>query len=225
MSAPDPTPTHRGRLITLEGGEGAGKSLQGQRLVAALGQAGVDVALTREPGGSPGAEGIRQLLVTGGPDRWDPISEALLLNAARRDHWQHVLEPNLARGTWVVCDRFVDSTLAYQGAAGGVDITSLRQLHELSVNGLWPDLTFVLDLPVTVGLGRKSSAEAGPASDENRFEQMVVDFHQRVREGFLTLAANEPERIVVLDATRDPQSIAEEIFARTRARLFTPPVP
>ncbi len=186
----------RGRFITFEGGEGAGKSTQAQRLVLALEAQGLEVVRTREPGGSSGAEALRELIVTGAGDRWSPLSETLILYAARDDHLQRVIRPALARGAWVVCDRFSDSTRAYQGAAGGVD--------EAVIEGL--------------GLAR-AQARGGAA----RFEAKGVAFHARLRQGFLAIARAAPRRCVVLDGTGDPDSVAGAVWAAVRTRLADQP--
>jgi dTMP kinase len=198
--------TRPGRLITFEGGEGAGKSTQIERLAAALRAARIDVLVTREPGGTPGAELIRQLLVEGPPDRWLPLTEALLLLAARHDHVVRRIAPALAAGRWVLCDRFMDSTRVYQGVAGGVGEAVIDRLHATVFADLRPDLTVILDVPVAVGLARRRAASGG-----QRFEQMPEAFHQRVQEGFLALARAEPERCAVIDATRPIDTVAADV--------------
>ncbi|MDE2229826.1 MAG: dTMP kinase [Alphaproteobacteria bacterium] len=200
-----------GRFITFEGGEGAGKSTQARLLVDALKRAGIDALATREPGGSPGAEAIRTLLLGGGPDAWDAETEALLVVAARRDHVVRVIRPALESGRWVVCDRFADSTLAYQGFGHGLSLEHLRELHRFVCQGFHPDLTLILDLPVEVGLKR--------ASDRNRFERMGRDFHERMRQGFLAIAQHAPERCVLIDATGDIESVRRAVVASVRDRL------
>ena len=198
--------TQPGRLVTFEGGEGAGKSTQIERLAAALRAAGLDPLVTREPGGTPGAEQIRGLLVEGPPDRWLPLSEVLLLLAARYDHVTRRIAPALADGRWVLCDRFMDSTRVYQGVAGGVGEAVIDRLHATVLGDLCPDLTVILDVPVATGLGRRQTA---PGSQ--RYEQMARAFHERVREGFLALARAEPGRCVVVDATRSVNVVADEV--------------
>ena len=210
----------RGRFITLEGGEGAGKSTQARRLAATLRGAGQTVIVTREPGGSPGAEEIRDLLVTGETGRWDPLCEALLLYAARRDHWQRLIEPELRQGHWVICDRFSDSTLVYQGVGRGVDATVLRDLHRLALGDIAPDLTLLLDLPAETGLARGAARDAGTQSTETRFESMTLAFHQRLRQGFVELAAANPERIVTVDASAGIDAVAGAVLDAVRARLM-----
>ena len=204
----------RGRLITIEGGEGAGKSTQVSLLVAALETAGIGALATREPGGSPGAEAIRQLLLEGGGERWDAMGEALLLTAARRDHVARVIEPALARGQWVVCDRFSDSTFAYQGWGRGLPAVEIATLHRIALGSFAPDLTVILDLPVEIGLARAAVRAA-----VDRFEGLDPAFHERVRLGFRQIAAAEPTRCVLIDATADPPAIHRAILAAVAERL------
>jgi dTMP kinase len=208
-----------GRFITFEGGEGGGKSTQVGRLVEALSRAGVPVLRTREPGGAPGAEVIRGLLVGGDTARWDAIGEALLVNAARRDHLVTTILPALAAGTWVVCDRFADSTMAYQGYAGGADRAALAALYRLVAGDFAPDLTLILDLPVATGLAR---ARARATSGEDRFERMGSDFHERLRAGFLEIAGNEPQRCVVLDATAAVDEVHAAVLSTLGQRFGVP---
>jgi dTMP kinase len=205
----------RGRFITFEGGEGAGKSTQVRILAERLGAAGVEVVATREPGGSPGAEAIRALLVTGEPDRWSAVSETLLMYAARRDHIERTIRPALARGAWVISDRFADSTRAYQGAGGGVDPAFVQAMEAYVLDGAWPDLTLILDLPVEQGLARAGRRGAGEA----RFEAKGLAFHQRLRDGFLAIAGREPERCAVIDALAAPEAVADAVWSIVQARL------
>jgi len=205
----------RGRFISLEGGEGSGKSTQAQRLAERLRAAGRDVVATREPGGSPGAEAIRALLVEGAADRWSAVSETLLMYAARRDHIERVIAPTLARGAWVVSDRFFDSTRAYQGAGGGAPAELIAALEHAVVGDTVPDLTLILDLPVDEGLRRA----AGRAGGEGRFEAKGPAFHQRLRERFLQIAATEPGRCVVLPAEGDVDAVEARIWAAVSERL------
>ncbi len=186
----------RGRFITLEGGEGAGKTTQVALLQAALRGAGIDALATREPGGAPGAEAIRPLLVQGAPGRWDALGEALLHYAARRDHLVTTVRPALEAGTWVICDRFADSTMAYQGFGLGLGAEPIAALDHMVVGDTRPDLTLILDLPVTAGL-RRAAARHG---DAQRYERMDLDFHRRVRQGFLEIARDDPGRCLVIDA-------------------------
>jgi dTMP kinase len=205
----------RGHFITFEGGEGAGKSTQVQILAERLRAQGLEVVATREPGGSPGAEAIRALLVTGDPDRWSPVSETLLLYAARVDHIQRTIRPALERGAWVICDRFADSTRAYQGAGGGVSPDFVGALEAAVIGDVRPDLTLVLDLPMEQGLARASARGGGEA----RFEAKGLAFHRRLRDAFLEIAADEPARCAVIDALASPDRVAEAIWAVVEARL------
>lgn len=207
----------RGQFITFEGGEGAGKSTQVRILAERLKQAGIEVVATREPGGSPGAEAIRALLVTGDPDRWSAVSETLLMYAARRDHIERTIRPALERGAWVISDRFADSTMAYQGYGHGADRTMLGGLYDMAVGEFCPDLTLILDLPVEIGLARAASRRG----TETRYESLPIAFHERVRAGFLDIAAVDPERCVVIDANRDIDTIAAAIAEAVTSRLDT----
>jgi dTMP kinase len=205
----------RGRFITFEGGEGAGKSTQVRILAERLRGAGLEVVATREPGGSPGAESIRALLVTGDPDRWSTVSEALLMYAARRDHIERTIRPALERGAWVISDRFADSTRAYQGAGGKAPAGLVASLETFVLEDTRPDLTLILDLPVEQGLeraGLRGGAEA-------RFEAKGLPFHQRLREGFLAIARAEPNRCVVLDATQPPGAVSDAVWSAVAMRL------
>lgn len=202
----------RGYFITLEGGEGAGKSTQARRLAAALAAAGVPVLRTREPGGAPGAERIRELLLS--PGSWDSLTEAMLHFAARREHVVRSIRPMLEAGAWVICDRFADSTLAYQGAGQGLAYETWARLCDLTLEGLQPDLTLILDLPVEAGLAR-----AGARSAADRYERLGTDFHARIRAGFADIAQREPARCVVLDAARDAEAVYASIAETLRQRL------
>lgn len=208
----------RGKFITLEGGEGAGKSTQRAALAEVLRAAGLAVEETREPGGSAGAEEIRALLVEGAAGRWDAETEALLVFAARRDHLERRIRPALAAGHWVVCDRFADSTYAYQGYGRGLELAALRRLQAFAAGALEPDLTLLFDLPVELGLARA----AGRAGTAERFEALGRDFHARVRAGFLELAAAEPARFAVIDATQAPEVVTAQMLAVLRERLDLP---
>lgn len=205
----------RGEFVTLEGGEGAGKSTQIARLAAWLEGRGLEVVRTREPGGSPGAEAIRKLLVEGAGDRWDATTEALLHFAARRDHLARTVWPALERGAWVASDRFADSTTVYQGYAQGFDRARIARLYDLAVGDFRPSLTLVLDLPVETGLAR-AAARRGV---ETRYESFGADFHRRVRDGFLAVAASEPDRCVVVDASGDADTVAAAIARAVAARF------
>lgn len=202
-----------GRFITLEGGEGAGKSTQARRLAAWLSDRGYSVLLTREPGGAPGAEAIRAVVLGG----WglDPVAEAMLMFAARREHLVTTIRPALAAGMWVICDRFADSTRAYQVHGQGVSGAVFGALASMALEGFRPDLTLILDLPPQIGMAR--AAGRGVAAD--RFERLGLDFHARVRAGFLTIAAAEPDRCAVIDATADPSCVFDYLASAVEMRL------
>jgi dTMP kinase len=204
-----------GRFITLEGGEGAGKSTQIARLKSWLEGRGHRVTATREPGGSPGAEMIRKLLVEGPVERWDGTTEALLHFAARREHLRSTVWPALKRGDWVVSDRFADSTLAYQGYGHGIERRIFEQLYGVAVGAFRPDLTVILDLPVETGLQRAAARRGS----ETRYESLPMDFHRRVRAGFLDIAKGEPKRCIVIDATGEVDAIAKAIADAVKERL------
>ena len=208
-------PLAGGKFITLEGGEGAGKSTQAALLAEGLREAGKDVTVTREPGGAPGAEEIRALLVEGAVERWDAMTEALLHVAARRQHLKETIRPALDAGRWVVCDRFADSTMAYQGYGLGLGRDAVARLHELAIGGVAPDLTVVLDLPVETGLGRAAAKTGG----EDRYERMDAEFHRRLREGFLDIARREPERCAVVDAVGAADAVQAAIRTVVGERL------
>ncbi len=207
----------RGRFITLEGGEGAGKSTQVRRLASSLRGRGLEVVTTREPGGSPGAEEIRTLLVTGDAGRWSPVTETLLHFAARRDHLERTVWPALERGAWVISDRFADSTLAYQGYGLGLDKEVIVRLYANVVGNFYPDLTLILDLPAGAGLAR---AKARSAAD--RYEDMDISFHRRLCEGFLDIAAHDPRRCAIIDAAGTEDFVAAEILDLVGRRLPVP---
>jgi dTMP kinase len=204
----------RGKFITVEGGEGTGKSTQVRLLAEALARCGILVRATREPGGSPGAEAIRRLLIEGEGERWDAVTEALLLFAARRDHVNRVVAPALAQGVWVVSDRFADSTLAYQGYGKGVRLDQLAALHRFALGDFAPDLTLILDLPANEGLVRAAARSAA-----DRFERLGRDFHERLRQGFRQIAADNPSRCVLIDASGDPQAVHGAVAAAVAQRL------
>jgi dTMP kinase len=204
-----------GRFITLEGGEGAGKSTQARRLADRLAARGHRAVVTREPGGSPGAESIRALLVTGEADRWSPITETLLMYAARRDHIERTIAPALAAGDWVVSDRFADSTRAYQGAGGGAPGSLIQSLERYVLGETRPDLTLILDLPVEAGLARAATRDHA----ETRFEAKGEAFHRRLREGFLAIARVESDRCAVIDAGQDVGAVEAAIWAAVEQRL------
>lgn len=199
-----------GKFITFEGGEGTGKSTQTVLLADYLNDHGHQVVLTREPGGSDGAELIRALLVSGEVGRWSPITEVLLLYAARAEHWQKVIQPALARGDWVICDRFADSTLAYQGYGHGVDRVFISKLYAAIIGTRQPDWTFMFDLDPKIGVQRALKRH----TSENRFENMDMAFHERLREGFLKIAHQNLHRCHIVDANQSIYAIHREI-ART----------
>lgn len=202
-------------FITFEGGEGTGKTTQLQLLSQAFAGAGIACIITREPGGTPEAEEIRALLVNGEAGRWDPVTESLLFYAARTHHARTVIHPALAKGTHVICDRFMDSTLVYQGIGRGVGTEWIRRLHGLSVGALQPDLTLVLDIDVKEGLTRARQRHSG----EDRFESMQLSFHQRVREGFLAIAEADTGRCAVVNAAPPPGEVHGQIIQTIRQRL------
>ena len=204
-----------GRFITLEGGEGTGKSTQVKRLAAALQAKGIKTLTTREPGGSPGAEEIRKLMVEGEPGRWDPITETLLAYAARADHVSRTIGPALLADTWVISDRFNDSTFAYQGVARGVERETIRRIDSAVLDDFAPDLTLILDLDVTTGLSR---ANARPGA-ENRFEKFGPDFHEKLRQAFLDIARRNPDHCRVIDAGGSEDQVAELILAAVNRRF------
>lgn len=209
-----------GKFITFEGGEGAGKTTQIVRLAEYLRAEGYDVVTTREPGGAAGADSIRSLLVSGATDKWDPLSECLLLFAARREHLNKTIWPAMAQGAWVLCDRFADSTLAYQGYGHDVPIPFINQLYNAIVGDFAPDLTLILDIDVAVGLGRANTRNADNTSREDRFERMDTFFHERLRKGFLEIARNAPERCNVIDADHDPNIVSDLIRAMVKTRFL-----
>jgi dTMP kinase len=208
----------RGCFITFEGGEGSGKSTQVGLLAERLRLRGIDVVTTREPGGSPGAEAMRHLLLSGLVKPLGPTAETMIFAAARDDHVQATIQPALARGGWVICDRFIDSTRVYQGALGNVDRRIIRALERATVGATMPDLTFVLDVPVEVGFARVS----GRGQEKDRFESEQIEFHIQLREAFLDLAREEPRRCVVIDASQSPETVATRIWLAVVERLLKP---
>lgn len=210
-------PSGGGVFITFEGGEGAGKSTQVSRLAATLrARTGRPVVVTREPGGTARAEEIRAALLAGAAKPFGPFAEALLFSAARLDHLDRLIRPAIARGETVICDRFIDSTRAYQGAAGGLDASVLTALERVVVGRTRPDLTLILDLPPEMGLAR-AAARGGEGPD--RFESEALGFHARLRAAFLAIAAREPGRCAVIDATAEPDAVEAAIAATIAARL------
>jgi len=204
-----------GRFITFEGGEGAGKTTHVRLLAASLRAAGLGVVETREPGGSPGAEEIRQLLIHGEVGRWDAMSEALLHFAARRDHVSRVIRPALDKGEWVLSDRFADSTMAYQGYGHGLGRVAIEQLYALTIGDLEPDLTVILDLPVEEGLRRAAARRDGGT----RYERMGRAFHERLRAGFLEIAEREPGRCLAVDGRLPVDAVEQAVRDAVGQRL------
>jgi len=204
-----------GHFITFEGGEGCGKSTQSKLLVHALEKAGIACLHTREPGGEEGAEAIRELLVKGATGRWDPVAETLLFLAARVQHVKRVIQPALTEGTWVISDRFHDSTRVYQGVGKGISRSYYDRLHAATLGNFVPDLTLLLDIAPEVGLKRSIAR----ANDETRFEKMDMSFHKAVRDGFLALAKQEPERIAILDASASVELIHHKIMQAVNERF------
>ena len=200
----------RGKFITFEGGEGGGKSTQAARMTGYLRGKGLEVIETREPGGTPQGEDLRDLLVQGDPDRWSALSELLLLTAARIEHVNRLIGPALAEGKWVICDRFADSTLAYQGIAGELGLELVEQLQQLAVGASSPDVTFLLDVRAEAGLQR--AEKRGGAA---RFEKKGAAFHQTLRDGFLALANENPQRIVLIDG----EDTFDNVWAQIEAEL------
>jgi len=201
--------TTRGRFISLEGGEGAGKSTQARLIAEELRARGLEVVVTREPGGSEGAEAIRALLLQGTQGRWSARSEALIFAAARADHIEKTIAPAIRSGAWVICDRYLDSSRAYQGLAGGIDDAEILALHAFGAGGLLPDRTFVLEVPVEQGRARAESRD-GAAAD--RFAARGDAFHANVAAAFRRFASNDPERFRIVDAVASPQSITQALL-------------
>ncbi len=211
----------RGCFITLEGGEGTGKSTQTRLLAERLKQRGIEVIVTREPGGTPGAEAIRSLLVTGAVDRWQPITEALLHTAARVEHVTRSILPALERGIWVISDRHADSTRAYQGAAQGLGNDIIDDLTQLAIGDFAPDLTLVLDLPVDRALARAQARNAASSQDagEDRYERMGTQFHETLRQAFLDIARKNADRCRLIDADGSQADVAARIWAAAASAL------
>jgi dTMP kinase len=214
---PDRSDRRRGKFVTFEGGEGTGKSTQAAMLALRLEALGLAVLLTREPGGSPGAEIIRHVLLSGAAKPLGAEAEAMLFAAARLDHVQLAIEPALEAGKWVVCDRFADSTRIYQGALGKVDQRLIKALERVCMGGLSPDLTIVLDLPVEAGLQRQAQRRGDARPD--RFEAEDMDFHENLRQAYLALARDEPQRCVAIDAAGTKEDIAKQIWEVVSSRL------
>jgi dTMP kinase len=216
-AATDVPITSRGRFITFEGGEGAGKSTQVRLLADRLTGSGIATVVTREPGGSPGAEIIRHLVLEGVGKALGANGEALLFAAARDDHVQRVIEPALAHGSWVLCDRFVDSTRVYQGKLGNADLSLIHAMERVTIGQLQPDLTIVLDVPAEVGLARAAARRGGAAAD--RFEAEDVGFHRRLRDAFRQITIDDPSRCVLVAADADPREVAERVWAAVEKKL------
>ncbi len=204
-----------GKFITFEGGEGSSKSTQLKNVFNAIKSTNLRCVSTREPGGSPNAEAIRDLLVNGSADKWDPVAETLLFYAARLDHVTKIVKPALAEGNIVLSDRFADSTFVYQGIGKGLTEDYIHSLHQLTLGNFRPDLTFILDIDPAIGLKRALARSHA----ETRFESMNHEFHQMVRAGFLSIARREPERCVVIDANQSPEAITKEIITNINQRL------
>jgi dTMP kinase len=201
----------QGLFITFEGGEGAGKSTQIARLAEHLRASGDDVLVTREPGGSPGAEAVRHVILSGAAEPFGPAMEALLFAAARNDHVEQVMRRALKSGRMVLCDRYIDSSRVYQGVTGDLDPDLMRAIEQMAINGLMPDLTIILDLPAEVGLQRANARRGAGTAD--RFEKETIDLHHKRRDAYLAIASEEPERCKVVAADRPAGEIAREIAA------------
>ena len=212
-------PSGRGRFVTFEGGEGSGKSTQIKRLADRLKAAKLRTIVTREPGGSPGAEIMRHLVLSGVGKLLGPDAETLLFAAARDDHVRTVIMPALNQGTWVLCDRFADSTRAYQGSLGSVPAELINAMQRVTIGDLKPDLTIILDLPVEIGLQRAAARRGDGTPD--RFEGENLAFHQGLREAYRKIAANEPDRCVLIDANSDPDTVAGRVWTALSARIFS----
>ncbi len=214
-------PSGRGRFISFEGGEGSGKSTQIKKLAERLEALKLRAVLTREPGGSPGAEIIRHLLLSGMGKLLGPDAETLLFAAARDDHVRTVIQPALNQGMWVLCDRFSDSTRAYQGRLGHVPTGLLNAMQRVTIGDLKPDLTIILDVPVEVGLKRAAARRGNQAPD--RFESEDLKFHRDLRDAYREIAAAEPERCVLVDADANPDTVAAQVWSALRDRFFAVP--
>jgi len=208
----------RGLFVTFEGGEGAGKSTQIARLAGTLRGEGRKVLLTREPGGSPGAEAVRHVLLSGAAETFGPAMEAILFAAARSDHVEQVIRPAVSRGEIVLCDRFIDSSRVYQGVTGNLDAGFMRALEGVAINGMVPDVTLILDIDPEEGLAR-AAARRSSSDVPDRFEKETLDIHRRRRDAFLDIAHREPERCVVVDAAASPDRVAALIDAAVREAL------
>lgn len=214
-----------GKFITFEGGEGSGKSTQARMLSDALSAHGVATAMTREPGGSPFAEAMRQVILDPATPPHSPLSEALLFYAARADHLDKMVRPALNDGAWVICDRFIDSTRVYQGVAGGLPGEVIDTLNEMIVAPTLPDLTIILDLPAELGLGRAYARRVdriNPDTEADAYEKRDLEFHWRLREAFQAIAAAEPERCVLIDGAQEAQDVFAQVWRAVESRLLMP---
>ncbi len=209
--------SYPGKFITLEGGDGTGKSTQAALLAEFLKGQQILSVLTREPGGAPGADEIRELILTGDPDRWDVIGETLLFYAARRNHLRLTVWPALEDGKWVISDRFADSTMAYQGYGNQMGIEDVQKIHDVSVGDFEPDLTFILDIDVKVGLARTQ----GRSHNEDRFEKMDVAMHERMRQGFFDIAEKNKHRCVIINADQPIEAVQADMRSILKARYFS----
>lgn len=205
----------QGRFITFEGGEGTGKSTQAKRLLARLEAKKIPCILTREPGGSPGAEEIRNLVLQGDPARWEPLTEALLFYAARADHTDRTIKPALGSGKWVICDRYSDSSYAYQGGGRGLNRETVRRIEAIAIGDFKPELTIILDQDPEIGLARVASR----THKETRFEEFDLEFHRRMRKSFLDIARRAPDRCAVIDSNQDVAAVEEAVFQVLKTRL------
>lgn len=213
-----------GRFITFEGGEGSGKSTQARLLAAELSRIGISTEITREPGGSPFAEALRAVILDPNMPQHSALSEALLFYSARADHLDNTVRPALNAGQWVICDRFIDSTRVYQGEAGGLPGEIIDVLNHMVVSPTFPDLTFVLDIPAELGLGRAHSRRVdkiNPDTEADAYEKRDLAFHWKLREAFREIAAQEPERCVLIDATQEPAAVFAEVWRAVEARLLS----
>lgn len=208
--------SQRGVFISFEGGEGSGKSTQLKLLVEALSQHGLTMIQTREPGGTPEAEQLRNMILIGSADRWDATEELMLFSTARRNHTRNLIRPALERGEWVLSDRYLDSTTVYQGHGRGYDMARINTLHELATDGLRPDLTLIFDIDPAIGVTR-SIARRG--NTEVRFENLDTAFHGRVREGYLEIAKAEPQRCAVIDANGSIEEVRQRVWLAVEKRF------
>lgn len=211
-------PSGRGKFITFEGGEGSGKSTQIKKLAERLAKARQRAIVTREPGGSPGAEIMRHLVLSGMGKLLGPEAETLLFAAARDDHVRTVIQPALNQGTWVLCDRFSDSTRAYQGRLGQVEPGVLNAMQRVTIGDLKPDLTVILDIPVEIGMQRAAARRGSGAPD--RFESEDLQFHQGLRDAYRQIAADDPRRCVLIDANADADTVADRVWTAVRERVL-----